>query len=121
MAVQAERRRTRHTQRGKVMPTLAATTNYRYIHPEAIVETCSRTESDGTQLIFACPMCGEKASFSTVERVGQCFLCAGTIKLHSTYDDTSIAALFGDLAPHLPLATAGYPLKAGHFGVGHVL
>src|SRR5262249_14658619 len=78
---------------------------YQYLHPAAIIETCSGTESDGTQLVFACPMCGHKASFSTLERVGRCFACTGIIKLHTKYDDHPVEDLFHDLTPRFHIAS----------------
>jgi hypothetical protein len=83
----------------------ATSTVYQYIHPDEMIDTYSHTESDGTQLIFTCPLCGAKASFSTVERVGRCFVCEGILKLHGKYDDMAITELFGDLAPRLPICT----------------
>ena len=74
---------------------------YCYVHPEHIISTCTHTESDGTQLIFECPMCDKKASFSTIERVGQCFVCKGIIKLHSMYDNIPAEELFKPLAPRM--------------------
>jgi hypothetical protein len=50
-------------------------------------------------------MCGEKASYSTVERVGQCFVCGRITKLHSKYDDIPVDALFSDLPQHFRIST----------------
>jgi hypothetical protein len=80
--------------------------NYRYIHPAEIIETCRRTESDSKQLVFSCPLCGAKASFSTVERVGRCFACTGIIKLHTKYDPIPVGELFQDLATRFPISTS---------------
>src|SRR5262245_7544541 len=85
---------------------------YQYIHPAAIIETCSATESDGTQLLFACPMCDHKASFSTLERVGRCFACTGIIKLHTKYDSLPVEELFHALTARFPIATS--PIQDGH-------
>jgi Toprim-like len=83
---------------------------YRYVHPEHIISTYICTDSDGTQLIFRCPMCpmyGEKASFSLIERVGRCFVCKGIIKLHSMYDNIPVEVLFKDLVQRTPVPTQG--------------
>jgi hypothetical protein len=86
------------------MPT-PSTPAFRYVHPDAIVQTCTRTESDGTQLRFQCPLCGGKASFNTVKRIGRCFVCEGIIRLHNKYDRSPIGELFSDLPPHCRIAT----------------
>jgi hypothetical protein len=67
--------------------------SYCYVHSEAITTTFSHTESDGTQLVFDCPECQGKASFNPTKRVGHCFVCGRTIKLHTCYDRTPITEL----------------------------
>jgi hypothetical protein len=60
--------------------------SYCYVHPEDILVTFQGTDSEHSQLLFACPLCEQKASFSLIKRVGRCFVCHGIIKLHTTYD-----------------------------------
>ena len=79
--------------------TVSTHQTYRYVHPHEMLATALYWEARGTQLVFPCPMCHEKASFSTVERIGRCFVCQGIIKLHTTYDGTPLAQLFPTL-PH---------------------
>ena len=83
----------------------ASSKSYQYVHPEEIVETFTHTESGGTQLIFSCPMCEGKASYSTVERIGRCFVCQGIIKLHNKYDSISIEEIFSDLPQQFHIST----------------
>jgi hypothetical protein len=59
---------------------------FRYVHPEDILATRQGTDSEHTQLLFTCPMCEQKATFSLIKRIGHCFVCGGIIKLHTTYD-----------------------------------
>jgi hypothetical protein len=72
---------------------------YRYIHPDQMYDTYQGMESGRTQLLFACPHCQGKATFSLPQRVGHCFVCGIIIKLHSMYDGTAIDILF----PALPV------------------
>jgi hypothetical protein len=46
----------------------SATRPYCYVHPEHLCATYKGMESS-TQLLFACPDCGKKASFSLPEHV----------------------------------------------------
>jgi len=79
--------------------TISTHPSYRYVHPHELLDTVRSRKARGSQLVFPCPMCHEKASFSTVERIGRCFVCQGIIKLHTTYDGTPLAQLFPTL-PH---------------------
>jgi hypothetical protein len=62
-------------------------------------DTYQGMESGRTQILFACPCCQGKASFSLPQRVGHCFVCRIVIKLHTVYDGTAIDTLF----PALPV------------------
>ncbi len=80
---------------------------YRYIDPHEICATYKGTESGDRQVLFACPHCGQKASFSIPERIGRCFVCGTIIKLHTMYDDTPLATLFSELPVDVPFTTQG--------------
>jgi hypothetical protein len=82
--------------------------SYSYVHPEAITTTFSHTESDGTQLVFDCPVCQGTATFSLLKRVGWCYACRRTIKLHTCYKRTPIPQLFGPLVQHLSREHTGH-------------
>jgi hypothetical protein len=82
--------------------------SYSYVHPEAITMTFSHTESDGTQLVFACPVCQGTATFNPTKRVGWCYGCRRTIKLHSCYKRTPIPQLFGHITRELSVEHSGH-------------
>jgi len=88
--------------------TTTTTRSYCYVHPEAITTSFSHTEADGTQLVFACPVCQGTATFSLRKRVGWCYACRRTIKLHTCYKRTPLPQLLGPLVQHLAREHAGH-------------
>ena len=76
---------------------------YHYVHPEEICRTYRGMESDNTQMLFTCPCCQGKASFSLLKRVGRCFVCGKTLKLQSKYEGISLETLFSALP--VPVST----------------
>jgi hypothetical protein len=97
----------RHPSQGGSMST-STTRSYSYVHPEAITTTFSHTESEGTQLVFDCPECQGTATFSLIKRVGWCYACRRTIKLHTCYKRTPIPQLFGHIVQHLSREHSGH-------------